>query len=88
MATIIDPEEDYLTIVAAEEKVAQSDARKKKELDDAQANLKGSLVNFYSFKWAHLISQLFRKFWKQPDYHQPDHHLYPRQRHIQQHSMI
>lgn len=37
----MDPEEDYMTIVAAEEKIASSEAARKKELEDAQANLKG-----------------------------------------------
>jgi kinetochore protein Spc24, fungi type len=41
MAPIIDPEEDYLTLVAFEDRMAQSDARRKKELDDAQTKLKG-----------------------------------------------
>ncbi|ESK93010.1 hypothetical protein Moror_8913 [Moniliophthora roreri MCA 2997] len=40
MALMIDPEEDYLTIVAAEEKFAASEAKRKKELEDAHANLK------------------------------------------------
>jgi kinetochore protein Spc24, fungi type len=41
MAPIIDPEEDYLTIVAAEERIATSEARRKKDLEDAYNNLKG-----------------------------------------------
>lgn len=41
MLPIIDPEEDYLTIVAAEEKIASTEARRKKELEEAHANLKG-----------------------------------------------
>ncbi|KAF8162911.1 hypothetical protein B0H34DRAFT_299817 [Crassisporium funariophilum] len=40
MLPIINPEEDYLTIVAAEEKIAISEARRKKELEEAHANLK------------------------------------------------
>ena len=40
MLPIIDPEEDYLTIVAAEEKIAASEAKRKKELDDIHGNLK------------------------------------------------
>ncbi|KAG6919969.1 hypothetical protein DXG01_013318 [Tephrocybe rancida] len=43
MLPIIDPEEDYLTIVAAEEKIAITEQRRKKELDEAQANVKGAL---------------------------------------------
>ncbi|KAJ7582830.1 hypothetical protein C8J56DRAFT_955838 [Mycena floridula] len=40
MAPIINPDEDYLTIVAAEEKIGESDARKRKEIEEAHANLK------------------------------------------------
>ncbi|KAK7043655.1 hypothetical protein VNI00_008266 [Paramarasmius palmivorus] len=40
MALMIDPDEDYLTIVAAEEKFAASEAKRKKELEEAHANLK------------------------------------------------
>ncbi|KAJ2926339.1 hypothetical protein H1R20_g10753, partial [Candolleomyces eurysporus] len=41
MLPIIDPEEDYLTIVAAEEKIVASEAKRKKELEEAHAKLKG-----------------------------------------------
>jgi len=40
MAPIIYPDEDYLTIVAAEERFAESEARRKKEIEGAHANLK------------------------------------------------
>ncbi|RXW22721.1 hypothetical protein EST38_g3132 [Candolleomyces aberdarensis] len=40
MLPIIDPEEDYLTIVAAEEKIVASEAKRKKELEEAHAKLK------------------------------------------------
>ena len=43
MRPIIDPEEDYLTIVAAEESIAVSEAKRKKQLEEAHANLKGAL---------------------------------------------
>lgn len=42
MRPIIDPEEDYLTIVAAEESIAVSEAKRKKQLEEAHANLKGA----------------------------------------------
>ena len=42
MRPIIDPEEDYLTIVAAEESIAASHAKRKKQLEEAHANLKGT----------------------------------------------
>ncbi|PPQ77602.1 hypothetical protein CVT25_011394 [Psilocybe cyanescens] len=41
MLPIIDPDEDYLTIVSAEEQISASEARRKKELEEALANLKG-----------------------------------------------
>ncbi|KXN82549.1 putative kinetochore protein spc24 [Leucoagaricus sp. SymC.cos] len=40
MRPIIDPEEDYLSIVAAEQKLAASEAKRKKEFEEAHANLK------------------------------------------------
>ncbi|KAF8892570.1 hypothetical protein BD779DRAFT_1195646 [Infundibulicybe gibba] len=40
MAPIIDPEEDYLTIVAAEESIATKEAKRKKEIDEAHTKLK------------------------------------------------
>jgi kinetochore protein Spc24 len=40
MAPIIDPEEDFLTILAAEEQIAAAEARRKKELEDLHSNLK------------------------------------------------
>jgi hypothetical protein len=41
MAPIIDPEEDYLTILAAEEQIATTEMKRKKELEESHANLKG-----------------------------------------------
>lgn len=38
---IIDPEEDYLTTAAAEERMSTTEAVRKKELDDAQTRLRG-----------------------------------------------
>ena len=40
MLPIIDPEEDYLTIVAAEERIASAEDKRKKELEEAHANLR------------------------------------------------
>lgn len=41
MATMIDPDEDYLTVVAAKELIASVRESRKKDLDEAHANLKG-----------------------------------------------
>jgi kinetochore protein Spc24 len=41
MLPVMDPEEDYMTIVAAEEKISSSEAARKKELEEAHAKLKG-----------------------------------------------
>ncbi|KAG6888479.1 hypothetical protein C0995_007905 [Termitomyces sp. Mi166 len=46
MLPIIDPEEDYLTIVAAEEKIAATESRRKKEIEESQGNLKGELFSY------------------------------------------
>ncbi|KAF5331054.1 hypothetical protein D9619_006015 [Psilocybe cf. subviscida] len=40
MLPIMDPDEDYLTIVAAEESIGASEARRKKDLEEAHANLR------------------------------------------------
>jgi hypothetical protein len=40
MRPIIDPEEDYLTIVAAEQKFAAAEAKRKKELEESHTKLK------------------------------------------------
>jgi kinetochore protein Spc24 len=37
----MDPEEDYMTIVAAEENISSSETARKKELEEAHAKLKG-----------------------------------------------
>ena len=44
MLPIIDPEEDYLTIVAAEERIAATESRRKKEIEEAQGNMKGESI--------------------------------------------
>ena len=41
MIPIIDPEEDYLTIAAAEEQMAVTEAARKKELDETQSKMRG-----------------------------------------------
>jgi kinetochore protein Spc24, fungi type len=40
LRSIIDPEEDYLTIIAAEESVAANEARRKKDLEESHALMK------------------------------------------------
>jgi hypothetical protein len=40
MTSFMDPEEDYLTIVALEEETAAAESKRKKELEEAHANLK------------------------------------------------
>jgi len=44
MLPIMDPDEDYMTIVAAEERIGTSEAARKKELEEAHANLKGAYM--------------------------------------------
>lgn len=41
MRPVINPDEDYLTIVAVEQTVTASEARRKKELEEAHAKFKG-----------------------------------------------
>jgi len=43
MCPIIDPEEDYLAIVAADESITSAEAKRKKELEEAHATMKGDL---------------------------------------------
>lgn len=42
MVPIIDPDEDYMTIASAEERMSQTEVVRKKELDEAQTNLRGT----------------------------------------------
>ena len=42
MAHMMDPDEDYISIAATEQQTAATKAHRKKELEDAHANLKGS----------------------------------------------
>ena len=44
MLPIIDPEEDYMTIVAAEEKIIASETKRKKELEEAHAKLRSAFI--------------------------------------------
>jgi kinetochore protein Spc24 len=44
MAHMMDPDEDYITIAATEQRTAATKANRKKELEEAHANLKGSFV--------------------------------------------
>ena len=41
----MNPEDDYLTIVAAEEKIASSEAKRKKELEEVHANVKCTFIS-------------------------------------------
>lgn len=41
---MMDPEEDYITIAATEQQTSAKKASRKKELEDAHANLKGPSV--------------------------------------------
>lgn len=42
-AAIIDPEEDYMTIAAAEEQMSLTEAARKKDVDQAKMKLRGRL---------------------------------------------
>jgi hypothetical protein len=44
MLPIIKPDDDFLTIFAAEQNVAASEARKKKDFEQAHTKLKGTLL--------------------------------------------
>jgi hypothetical protein len=50
----MDPEEDYLNIIAIEEETAASESRRKEKLDKALSDIKGSyLVRLYTTLIAH-----------------------------------
>jgi kinetochore protein Spc24 len=38
---VVVPDDDYLTLVAAEETIAAAEAKRRKELDELHSNLKG-----------------------------------------------
>lgn len=42
---MMDPEEDYITIAATEQQTSTTKANRKKELEEAQSNLKGASVH-------------------------------------------
>lgn len=42
MAPMLDPEEDYITIAATEQQTSATKAKRKKDLEEAHANLKGT----------------------------------------------
>jgi kinetochore protein Spc24 len=44
MAPMLDPEEDYITIAATEQQTSAIKAKRKKDLEEAHANLKGTCV--------------------------------------------
>lgn len=46
MGPIIDPEEDFNTIVIAEDNISAAEARKKQALEEAYATLKCTLSEF------------------------------------------
>ncbi len=56
MTAMMEPEEDYLTIVEAEEKIKASRTKKEKEIEEAHANLKGASPSAWSAYWNHNIS--------------------------------
>lgn len=41
---MMDPEEDYITIAATEQQTSTTKANRKKELEEAQSNLKGASI--------------------------------------------
>lgn len=50
MRPMLDPEEDFMTIVAAENKIVASEAKRKKELEEAHMKLKGTSIA----SWTHI----------------------------------
>lgn len=44
---MMDPDEDYITIAATEQQTATTKANRKKELEEAHANLKGPFLFTY-----------------------------------------
>jgi hypothetical protein len=45
---MMDPDEDYISIAATEQQTATTKANRKKELEEAHANLKGSFATGFS----------------------------------------
>lgn len=50
-AAIIDPEEDYMTIAAAEEQMSLTEAARKKEIDQTKVKLRGEFDVPCVFYW-------------------------------------
>jgi kinetochore protein Spc24, fungi type len=57
MAHMMDPDEDYITIAATEQQTTTTKANRKKELEEAHANLKGPFVLTYliPFNEIHIV---------------------------------
>lgn len=49
MTPLIDPEDDYLTIVAAEEQMSVTEEERKKEIDQLQSKARSEYPTFYCF---------------------------------------
>jgi len=56
MAPIMDPEEDFLTILAAEEQIATTETKRRKELEDLHNSLKGTVYLYHDSSYATLSS--------------------------------
>jgi hypothetical protein len=54
---MMDPDEDYITIAATEQQTATTKANRKKELEEAHANLKGPFLFTYliPFNEVHIV---------------------------------
>ena len=56
-AAIIDPEEDYMTIAAAEETMSHTEAARRKDLDQAKSKLKGLSLSTHHVCVSHRASR-------------------------------
>jgi len=75
MIPIMNPDDDFMTIVAAEQKIAASWAKRKKEIEQSEAHLNGTL-GFISYILKHnrRVLQPSRKPLNKPKYLQRVQH--------------
>jgi hypothetical protein len=79
---VVVPDDDYLTLVAAEETIAAAEAKRKTELDKVHSTLKGGARFTYpQILYLRPFLQLYRKLLKQPAFQQHGLHLFPLPKH-------
>lgn len=65
-AAIIDPEEDYMTIAAAEEQMSLTEAARRRDVEQAKTKLRGHLRALDTRPWLTTRAQSSHGRWRPP----------------------